>query len=322
MAADRGPTEERHVDDRRSDWWIYGVVPLAGLHAALILTLRARPGGFAPALWSLGPPVLLLATILLMLVALSSALRRSVTWSARRIAGLGALCALSAATGLYRTYPSSHDSRPSPVDLQLPLDGPVTVAWGGPTRAVNYHVSSPAERWAYDLLVTAHGRSYREDGRSLEDYYAYDLPVRAPAAGRVVAVHDGAPDASPGRAEPRRRGGNTIVLEIAPAHYLVIAHLRDGSIRVRTGDRVRLGDLVARVGNSGNSSEPHLHLHLQDAPEPNAGEGIPFFFSQYVVSSTGEHVARGMPRGGIHRRRYAGDVIQRPSAPARDASSG
>ena len=301
---------------RWGDWWIYGVVPLAALHLALILTLRARPGGFAPLLWNLGPPVLLLATIMLLLLVMDSAVRRRVTWSGRRIAGLAGLCLLVAASGLYRTYPSSHDSTPSPVDLQLPLDGPVTVAWGGATRAVNHHVSSPPERWAYDLLITREGRTHRGDGRALGDYHAYDKPVRAPADGRVVAVHDGVPDAEPARPEPRHRGGNTIVLEIAPDHYLVLAHLRGGSIHVRPGDAVRQNDLLARVGNSGNSSEPHLHLHLQDAPEPNAGEGIPFYFSRYVTS-TGERIARGMPEGGVHRRRYVGKVVER-EAPVGD----
>ncbi|MEX1127340.1 MAG: M23 family metallopeptidase [Vicinamibacterales bacterium] len=304
---------------RLSDRWIYGVAPLVALHMALVLTLRARPGGVAPALWILGPPVLLIATILLLVLALESAVRRRLAWSPRRLAGLAALCALAGANVLYRTYPSSHDATPSPVDLQLPLDGPITIAWGGRTRAVNYHVISPPERWAYDLLMTVDGRSHRGDGHSLEEYYAYDRPVRAPAPGRVVAVSDGHADARPGRPEPVRRGGNTIVLEIAPGHYLVMAHLRAGSIRIQAGERVQEGDLVARVGNSGNSSEPHLHLHLQDSPQPDAGEGIPFYFSRYVVPSTGERVARGMPQGGMRGGRYVGDVIQREAdAPGRD----
>jgi hypothetical protein len=299
---------------RLSDRWIYGVAPLTALHVALVLTFRARPGGFAPALWILGPPVLLIATILLLVLALESAVRKRLAWSPRRLAGLACLCALTGANVLYRTYPSSHDATPSPVDLQLPLDGPVTIAWGGRTRAVNYHVISPPERWAYDLLITVDGRSYRGDGRSLDEYYAYDRPVRAPAAGRVVAVFDGHPDARPGRPEPARRGGNTIMLEIAPGHYLVMGHLRSGSIRVQAGERVQAGDLVARVGNSGNSSEPHLHLHVQDAPQPDAGEGIPFYFSRYVVLFTGERVARGMPQGGMRGARYLGDIIQRDAS--------
>jgi murein DD-endopeptidase MepM/ murein hydrolase activator NlpD len=302
----------RSIETRRaphwSDWWIYGVLPLAVLHAALFFTLQARPGQVAVVLWHWGPPAVITATAALLLVALASALHSRLTFSWRRAAGLAGLCVLIGTIGVYRTFPSAHDSKPSAVHFMLPLDGAVTVAWGGGTPAVNYHVSLPAERWAYDLLIAVDGRSYAGDGRTIEDYYAYAKPVRAPAAGRVVGVHDGDPEALPGRADRNRGGGNRVVMEVAPSQYLFIAHLRAGSIRVAPDQWISQGEIIGAVGNSGNSSEPHVHVHLQDTPTTDVGQGIPFYFSHYV-SADGVPVERGMPIGGIRRGRFTGEVV-------------
>jgi hypothetical protein len=111
-----------------------------------------------------------------------------------------------------------------------------------------------------------------------------------------------------------------VILEVAPDEFLFIAHLRPSSIAVAPGDTLTLGQIVGVVGNSGNTSEPHVHLHLQDTPASDAGEGIPFLFSDYVAVATGEHMERGMPQGGIPRGNFVGDIIEsRPAAtrPAR-----
>jgi murein DD-endopeptidase MepM/ murein hydrolase activator NlpD len=211
---------------------------------------------------------------------------------------------------VYRTFPSEYDASPSEVVMRLPLDGPVTVAWGGPTRRVNYHVRSPAERWAFDLLETVDGESHRGTGESVTDYYAYDRPVRSPADGRVVRVIDGVPDALPDQAEAFRRGGNVIVLEVARDQYLFMVHLKAGSLTVAPGDDVKRGDVLARVGNSGNTSEPHLHVHLQDTPMIARGQGIPFYFADYADERSGRIVDRGMPQGGVRRGQYVGDLVR------------
>jgi murein DD-endopeptidase MepM/ murein hydrolase activator NlpD len=296
----------KHLEDR----WIHGVLPLGGLHAALYLTLQARPGPVAIVLWRWGPPLLVAAAAALLLAALVNALRGRQVFSWRRAAGLAGLAALLGSMGLYRTFPSEHDGTPSPVVMRLPLDGPVRVAWGGRRARANYHVGSPAERWGYDLLVTREGDSHQGAGEAVSDYHAYGLPVLAPAPGRVADVHDGDPDAAPGRPEPVRRGGNRIVLEVAPGQYLFLLHLKAGSIRVEIGDRVKAGQVVASVGNSGNSTEPHLHLHLQDSPAFETGQGIPFYFANYVEVGTGAFVTRGMPEGGVERGRHVGDVVR------------
>jgi hypothetical protein len=298
-----------------SDWWIVGLPIVAALDLTLYVTLRSRPGALAAWLWLWAPSTLMAAIALLLGGALISALRAGRTWTWYRGAAFVGTVMLVPTVTAYLTYPSSYDDRPSAVAFRLPLDGPVTVAWGGPTHRVNYHVGSPAERWAYDLLITANGRSADGDPARLESYLAYGRPVLAPAAGTVVAVHDGDPDAEPGRPDRPRRAGNHVVLEVAPRQYLVIAHLRAGSVAVRTGDRARAGQIIGRVGNSGNTSEPHVHVHLQDEPAPDRGEGIPMLFSDYRVLPGLEVVPRGMPLGGQRRRQFRGQIVE-SAAPA------
>jgi murein DD-endopeptidase MepM/ murein hydrolase activator NlpD len=291
-----------------SDWWTPGVLLLAVLHVLLFVALQGRPGAIAVVLWRWGPPVVVALTAILLLMAFISATRGR-SWNWQRAAGFAGLCAVIATLPAYVTFPSAYDSRPSSADIRLPLDGAVTIAWGGATASTNYHVSSPAERWAYDLLITVDGRSHRGDGRALADYYAYDRPVLAPASGRVVSVHDGDPDALPGRPNRSRGGGNRIVLEIAPNQYLFLVHLRPRSIRVAPGEWVPQGSVVARAGSSGNSSEPHVHMHLQDTATSDRGQGIPFYFSRYRTARDGVVVARGMPVGGIQRGRFVGEIV-------------
>jgi murein DD-endopeptidase MepM/ murein hydrolase activator NlpD len=298
-----------------SDWWMVGLPVVALLDLALYLTLHSRPGALGVRLWAWAPAALMVAIALLLVGALVSALRSRRTWTWFRGGAFIGLCLLVPSVTAYLTYPSSHDERPSAVRFQLPLDGPITVAWGGPTLRVNYHVASPGERWAYDLLVTEQGRSHRGDPADVMSYFAYGREVRAPAAGRVHTVHDGDPDAVPGRPDRHRRAGNHIVLEVAPDEYLLIAHLKAGSIAVRPGDMVAAGQVLGRVGNSGNTSEPHVHLHLQDAPVPDAGEGIPLLFTSYRDIATGDLVARGIPEGGQRRGQFLGQIVE--SAPPR-----
>ena len=87
--------------------------------------------------------------------------------------------------------------------------------------------------------------------------------------------------------------GNSVILDLGDGVYAVFAHMRRGSVRVRKGDRVRVGDVLGEVGNSGNSSEPHLHFHLMDRPRPLAAEGLPFAFAY----ESGGETLTGVPGG-------------------------
>ncbi len=146
--------------------------------------------------------------------------------------------------------------------------------WGGREERTNYHVVAPAQRHAADLVVWRAGGTARGDGRQNAQYHVWGRTVTAPAAGTVVRVRDGVRDNRPQVEVQNRRQpeGNHVVLRLASGERVLLAHLRRGSVEVRRGQRVRAGTLLGRVGNSGNSSEPHLHLHVQT----RGGTGVPF----------------------------------------------
>ena len=293
--------------------WMRGAIAIAGLQCSLFLVLMLRPGSVAIYLWIFGPGSLVVIASLALLAGLRASLARRPLWSwPRATAGALLIATIAVSRFAYQTYPSSHDREVSAVRFRLPLDGPVHVAWGGATPAVNYHVQFPDQRWAYDLIVRQGGLRHRGRGDRLEDYFVFGLPVVAPAAGVVRSVNDGEPDKPIGR---RWRGGdpagNHVVLEVAPHQYLFLGHLESGSVEVGPGDTVRAGQRLGRVGNSGRTPVPHLHIHLQDSPVLGFGEGIPLYFHGYRCG--GKLVDCGIPTGGATEQ----VVEQVPAEPAR-----
>ena len=105
-----------------------------------------------------------------------------------------------------------------------------------------------------------------------ESYFCYDQPIYSVAAGKVVAMSDGPAEirAALGRyAVPidfNNAAGNHLVVEIAPHRYALYAHMRPGTVQVKLGEHVRVGQILGHVGNTGSSAEPHLHMHIDDQP--------------------------------------------------------
>lgn len=118
----------------------------------------------------------------------------------------------------------------------------------------------------------------------------------APAAARVAATQDGTPDNKPGVMNPLQPAGNYVLLDLGHREYALIAHLRLNSILVHKGDRVRAGQELGHCGNSGNSSEPHVHFHLQDTPTLFSGHSLPALFRGYEAD--GRRVELGSPVQG------------------------
>ena len=194
---------------------------------------------------------------------------------------------------LVMPFPYDVERSVPPATVRLPSNEPVRVAWGGDRLAINYHVSTPDQRWAYDLVVepAAHGS---EDP---EDYGCYGTPVVAPVSARVHYSTDGAPDHTPGAVsnDMQNPTGNTVVLALDTETYLVIAHLKNGSVLVEAGDQVQEGEPIGACGNSGNTSEPHIHIHHQRQDPQNRplnfSEGLPLYFR--------DHNGAAMPEGGV-----------------------
>lgn len=141
-----------------------------------------------------------------------------------------------------------------------------------------------AQRYAYDFVITDDdGRTHRGDGTANEEYYCFDEPILAPADGAVVSVRNNHRDyhRTNGWLDPLQRSilGNNVIIEHAGGEFSVLAHLERGSVAVEPGERVDRGQRIARCGNSGNSTEPHLHFHVQDRSNVFLGAGLPVQFA-------------------------------------------
>ncbi len=186
--------------------------------------------------------------------------------------------------------------------LRLPFDGEWFVGWGGRTVQQNYHAAHPDQRFAYDLVVNRGGRSHEGDGSALEQYFCWGRPILAPGAGTVATAVDGLPDQRIGESDEENAPGNHVVLDHGNGEFSLLAHLRRGTVAVKRGDRVEAGAKLGECGNSGNTSEPHLHYHLQNTAVFGRAEGLPAQFRSYTAN--GQPVESGEPvRGQIIRPR-------------------
>lgn len=181
-------------------------------------------------------------------------------------------------------------------DLRLPFDGAWHVYWGGRTIEDNYHAVDPGQRFALDLVVMRDGQSQSGDPLVLANYHCWDRAILAAATGIVARVVDGLVDQPIGSADQANPAGNHVVLDLGNDEYAFLAHLRRASIAVALGDRVVAGTMIGRCGNSGNSSEPHLHFHLQSTPQLGTGRGLPAQFLSYLADEN--PIERGEPVRG------------------------
>lgn len=161
-----------------------------------------------------------------------------------------------------------HARSADPVALQFPVEDEWYVMQGGPSVLYNHHYGVRAQRDALDLVVVE-GRSTRRAGIArdrLDSFLAFGAPVRSPARGTVATVAADHPDQPLGTADRNNPAGNHVVIDIGRGRFVLLGHLRAGSVTVAPGDPVEAGTVIGQVGNSGNTSEPHLHIQIQDAP--------------------------------------------------------
>lgn len=173
--------------------------------------------------------------------------------------------------------------------LSLPFKEKWFVNWGGDTRELNSHHDVPNQRYAFDFVVTgADGKTFKGEGRNNEDYYAFGKEVLAPADGMVTDVIEGVRDNDPGSLNPYAALGNAVFIRHRDNEVSVLAHFKQGSIKVKVGDKVKKGQVIGLCGNSGNSSQPHLHYHLQNTEVIQDGTGIKVFFDKVLLEQDGK----------------------------------
>jgi hypothetical protein len=166
----------------------------------------------------------------------------------------------------------------------IPFEEEVFVYWGGTTIDQNKHLRDITQQYAYDLLMVKNGASFEGDPKLNESYLVFGKQIIAPCDARVVLVVDGIEDNVPGVENPDQLAGNYIVLQTVNEEFVVLAHLMKDSIVVEEGQDVAQGEQLALCGNSGNSTEPHLHLSLQNTLDEEEGIGAKLFFDQIRVN--------------------------------------
>ena len=148
-----------------------------------------------------------------------------------------------------------------------------------------------AERFAIDYLqLTPDGRLFTGPSTDLAGFPYYGADIHAVADGPVVSVADGMPEAVPFAAPTGlaldQYPGNHVVQDLGDGNYALYAHLQTGSIAVKPGDRLSAGQVLERLGNTGNTDAPHLHFHVMSTPDPLRADGLPFVFSSFDLQAT------------------------------------
>lgn len=207
------------------------------------------------------------------------------------------------------TYPEEMTVETAPItvgrgaiEISSPLRGDHWLAGNGPANTSGHRRAllpidghaAIAQRFAIDWVrLRDDGKTFHDDEKDNKNYFAYGTEALAVADGVVTEVRDGIPENIPGidsRAVPitlETVGGNHVILDIGGGHFAFYAHLQPGSLRVKLGEKVRRGQVVGLVGNSGNSTEPHLHFHIENASSPLGAEGLPYSLASFEVVGHG-----------------------------------
>jgi len=187
----------------------------------------------------------------------------------------------------------------------FPLRGVWYAGWGASFHTG--HRWAIPEEFALDIAkIGESGISHKGDGTRFNDYYAYGADVLAAANGRVTSVASDQPEDPSAMQRPNESqeayftrlqkeqaerlakgltaiAVNYVMIDHGKNEYSLYAHLQPGSVRVHIGDQVKAGDVIGKLGSSGNSTEPHLHFHVCDKPDPLMCAGIPVNFSNITI---------------------------------------
>jgi hypothetical protein len=185
--------------------------------------------------------------------------------------------------------------------LSFPLHGEWTIYQGGRMVSENDHAATKDERFAYEMVMLNTGQMFTHDGATNEEWFAFGQPVLADANGTVVKVMNDYLDNAPYHPDADAKHGNAVVIDHGDGEFSVYSHLKHQSVTVKAGDRVKAGEKIAEVGNSGDSQFARLEYSLQTSAELNGSEGLPAAFEHLKVN--GKHAKEIEP--------VRGDVVNR-----------
>ena len=170
--------------------------------------------------------------------------------------------------------------------LALPFNGEWLTFWGGDTPEQNYHVESASQKNAFDFVIADENcKSYKGDSKLNESYFAFGKEVLAPCDATVTDVVDGVRDNIPGEMNRMFVPGNMVIMKTDNGEYLFFAHFKKHTIKVKEGDKVKKGTVLGLCGNSGNSSEPHLHFHIMNIDNIAEATGTKAYFEKITVTN-------------------------------------
>lgn len=221
--------------------------------------------------------------------------------------GLGLGCAIGLVAGIAIV---GHSTKQAPrqtsfanaVLTRVPFDGDWFVSWGGDNPEDNHHIGSLPQDRAVDIRKIIEGsenRTSEGDSMKNESYGCWAEPIYSPIDGVVEVAVDGVPDNTPGELNKASAMGNYMMLKSPEGFVVVLAHLKQGSSAIKAGEKVQTGDFLALCGNSGRSTEPHLHMHAQSGISMSQSVAMQMVFPSISV-------------GGVKKEHYSlskGDIV-------------
>lgn len=196
------------------------------------------------------------------------------------------LCAAFFSSKIMAAYTARAFPQAEAVEMVFPLKGgKFQVVHGGSNQAMNYHAVVPAQKYALDIVALG-ARGVRADGiypTDLKKYAIYGAQVVSPCDGEVMEKSDTLPDQNPPLTNVDNPAGNYILI-YCQGVSVILAHLQPGSVLVQNGDSITAGQSLALVGNTGNTSEPHMHIHAARGQHRTFAEsrasqdGVPLLF--------------------------------------------
>lgn len=183
-------------------------------------------------------------------------------------------------------------------ELQLPFSGEWLVYWGGGKPELNHHYSNASQKYAIDFVVIDELGGFYQDGTRTNDAsYSFGKNILSPAAGVVIEAVDGIRDNEPGILNTYSILGNYLLIKHSEDEFSILSHLRHGSLSVTAGEEIAAGQIIAQCGNSGHSTDAHLHYHLQSSDifaklddnfkQTNVARGVKPYFTDILLERSG-----------------------------------
>jgi len=152
---------------------------------------------------------------------------------------------------------------------------------GGRSALINHHYFAGSQKYALDLIDLEDGRLSSNPVADLNQYKSFGRDVFSPVTGVVVAVENSLQDQKIGETDRKNPAGNHVVIRMGNNVYMMMAHLKSNSVSVAVGENVTIGQKVGKIGNSGNTTQPHLHIQMMTQPifSDSNSESVPFYIA-------------------------------------------